>query len=98
MIHISITLPVFPINTLIVYDWFSLGYEKNKQEEERILSDLRTEGLLAKPGGKSKSGMSFEIVDMNSDLNESFVSTSSLLPSVKLRYLQKEMLERNKRF
>jgi len=64
------------------------GYEKNKQEEERILSDLRTEGLLAKPGGKSKSGMSFEIVDMNSDLNESFVSTSSLLPSVKLSRLE----------
>ena len=53
------------------------------------MSDLRTEGLLAKPGGKSKSGMSFEIVDMNSDLNESFVSTSSLLPSVKLRYWYK---------
>ena len=62
------------------------GYEKNKIEEEKILSSLRTEGLLAKPGGKSKSGMSFEIVDMNSDLlNASFASTSSFLPSHKLR-------------
>ena len=62
------------------------GYEKNKQEEEKILSSLRTEGLLAKPGGKAKSGMSFEIVDMNSDmLNASFASTSSFLPSHKLR-------------
>ena len=62
------------------------GYEKNKMEEEKILSSLRTEGLLAKPGGKSKSGMSFEIVDMNSDLlNASFASTSSFLPSHKLR-------------
>ena len=49
------------------------------------MSNLRSEGLLAKPGGKSKSGMSFEIVDMNSDLNESFVSSSSLLPIHKLR-------------
>ena len=49
------------------------------------MSNLRSEGLLAKPGGKSKSGMSFEIVDMNSDLNESFVSSSSLLPTHKLR-------------
>ena len=62
------------------------GYEKNKIDEEKILSNLRSEGLLAKPGGKSKSGMSFEIVEMNSDLNESFVSTSSLLPTHKLRY------------
>ena len=61
------------------------GYEKNKLEEEAIISSLRTEGLLAKPGGKSRSGMSFEIVDMNSDLNASFASTSSFLPTDKLK-------------
>lgn len=70
------------------------GYEKNKIDEEKILSNLRSEGLLAKPGGKSKSGMSFEIVDMNSsDLNESFVSTSSLLPTHKLRYVREAFFQ-----
>ena len=69
------------------------GYEKNKMEEEKILSSLRTEGLLAKPGGKAKSGMSFEIVDMNSDmLNASFASTSSFLPSHKLRLKTKQLI------
>ena len=61
------------------------GYEKNKLEEENILSNLRSEGLLAKPGGKTKSGMSFEIVDMNTELNDSFISSSALLPAHKLR-------------
>ena len=64
------------------------GYEKNKQEEEKILSSLRAEGLLARPGGKAKSGISFEIVDIKTDIAaDSFVSTSSLLPGGKLRYI-----------
>ena len=62
------------------------GYEKNKQEEENILSSLRAEGLLARPGGKAKYGISFEIVDIKTDLEaDTFVSSSSLLPGGKLR-------------
>ena len=63
------------------------GYEKNKQEEENILSSLRAEGLLARPGGKAKSGISFEIVDIKTDIasTDTFVSSSSHLPGFKLR-------------
>ena len=64
------------------------GYEKNKQEEEKILSSLRAEGLLARPGGKAKSGISFEIVDIKTDIatTDTFVSSSSHLPDFKLRW------------
>ena len=41
------------------------GYQKNKQEESKILDALREEGLLAKPKGKTAGGMSFEVVDAN---------------------------------
>ena len=62
------------------------GYEKNKQEEEKILSSLRAEGLLARPGGKAKSGISFEIVDIKTDIAaDTFISSSSHLPDFKLR-------------
>jgi len=65
------------------------GYEKTKKEEQNILASLRAEGLLAKPGGKSQGGISFEIVDMKAgDLKESFISTSSLLPEKKLSRLE----------
>ena len=65
------------------------GYEKNKQEEENILSSLRAEGLLARPGGKAKSGISFEIVDIKSDIAaDSFVVSASHLPGGKLRYFK----------
>ena len=63
------------------------GYEKNKLEEEKILSSLRAEGLLARPGGKAKSGISFEIVDIKTDIaSDTFISSSSHLPDFKLRF------------
>ena len=46
---------------------------------------LREEGLLAKPGGKSTGGLSFEIVDAKvDDLSASFNKAAQFMPAKKL--------------